>query len=100
MDNFDCCKSNNVEGLQTIIGSDGNNEIVHIRNKDGNTPLHSSAMYNSKECLEILITHGGDVTIRDDKGNTPLDYLEESYKNYIMKLVEEVNAFECKDPGF
>jgi hypothetical protein len=48
-----------------------------------------------------LVRNGGDVTIRDDNEKTPLDYLEdENYKNYIMKLVDEVSAFECKDPGF
>jgi hypothetical protein len=41
------------------------------------------------------------ITIRNKEGGISLDYLEdENYKNYAANLVDEVSAFEYKDPGF
>ena len=37
------------------------------------TPLHLAIEYNSKECFELLLSHGADVNIRDrvsNNGNT------------------------------
>ena len=35
----------------------------------GYTPLHWAAEKNSKECLELLLSHGAEVNIKNDVSN-------------------------------
>jgi len=36
----------------------------------GNTPLHIAAEINSIECMELLLAHGADVTVKDNVSNS------------------------------
>ena len=40
----------------------------------GSTALIYSAMFNHKEIYNFLIDNGADKFIKDDKGNTAIDY--------------------------
>ena len=42
--------------------------------KFGWTPLHSSVFFESKENVELHITNGADVNMKDNLGKTPLDW--------------------------
>ncbi|KZV62912.1 ankyrin [Peniophora sp. CONT] len=40
------------------------------------TPMHAAASYGHLEVLEYLVSHGGDVNVTDDDGDTPLYTVE------------------------
>jgi len=46
-----------------------------LKNKFGRTPLHFTvSRYHVVDVVRVLLDHGADPTIRDNKGRTPLDY--------------------------
>jgi len=46
-----------------------------LLNKYGRTPLHFTvSRYHHVDMVRVLLDHGADPTIRDNKGRTPLDY--------------------------
>jgi len=40
----------------------------------GEGPLHLAAAYGSKEMIELLIKYGADLTLKDDRGESPLTW--------------------------
>jgi len=40
----------------------------------GETPLHLAAAYGSKEMIEVLLKHGADPSLKDDRGDSPLSW--------------------------
>ena len=48
---------------------------VDVQNKDGNTALHISAIYNHAEIARILLEKGADPFKRNKHGTTPLTYM-------------------------
>ena len=42
--------------------------------KFGWTPLHSAVFFENKENVELHITNGADVNVKDNLGKTPLDW--------------------------
>lgn len=46
---------------------------INAVDNDGNTPMHISVMYASKECSKFLIDNGADMSIRNNNGKTPRD---------------------------
>lgn len=55
-------------------------------NEDRWTPLHYAVHYNDREGIELLVERGADKNIRDVKGRTPLDLLNERYKAMASPL--------------
>lgn len=55
-------------GLLVDAGAD-----VDARKDDGCTPLHSAAGRLRADAIDLLLRHGADETLVNDKGNTPLD---------------------------
>ncbi len=45
---------------------------VHVRDRDGQTPLHYAAQGNAATVAELLMSHGAAVDAPDHDGNTPL----------------------------
>ena len=37
--------------------------------QNGSTPLHTAVKKNRKECLELLLSHGAEVNIKNDVSN-------------------------------
>ena len=71
---------NNAEIIKHILESYGN--IFHANDKmsNGETSLHLAAKQLSISVLEELIKHGGDLSLRDEDGHTPLhDCLQQVY---------------------
>ena len=59
--------------------------------KFGWTPLHSSVFFESKENVELHITNGAGVNVKDNLGKTPLDWANKpgSNGNEIPDLLRE-----------
>lgn len=89
-DIFECCERNDVEGLKTFIRSDIN--INNVKDECGDTPLHTAASHNSKECLQILIQLGADPNIKNNNGSTPLHYDALYNSKECLQLLLEVGA--------
>ena len=60
---------NNHEILESVISKGAE---VEIKDKDGRTPLHYAAEFNSTECVKILIDNKCDVNCVDVDDLTPL----------------------------
>lgn len=45
---------------------------------NGMTPLMYAARYNNVEILKLLVANGAKLNVKDEKGNTALDYAERS----------------------
>ena len=48
---------------------------VNVQDNRGNTPLMSATMNGNMECIEALSLNGGDFSIQNDDGVTPLKYV-------------------------
>ncbi|EAY19380.1 hypothetical protein TVAG_100960 [Trichomonas vaginalis G3] len=45
---------------------------INEKDENGETALHKSAWYNSKEAAEVLISHGANINEKDENGETAL----------------------------
>ena len=45
---------------------------VNAQDEHGYSPMHAAASYSSLTIIEYLVSHGADVNIRDEDGDTPL----------------------------
>ena len=45
---------------------------VGVRDKDGQTPLHTAATFGDEEHLRVVLDHGAEINARDAAGRTPL----------------------------
>ncbi|KAJ3604307.1 hypothetical protein NHX12_029048 [Muraenolepis orangiensis] len=55
---------------QTLLDARGH---LHAANVHGDTPLHVAARQNHLECVMMFLARGGNVTLRNRDGETPLD---------------------------
>lgn len=55
---------------------------VNARGKDGFTPLHYSILQSDIDIIRALLFLGADKYIKDDKGKTAVDYIDENSENY------------------
>eukprot|EP00117_Sycon_ciliatum_P034988 scpid52970/ scgid2256/ Espin; Ectoplasmic specialization protein len=46
---------------------------VDTVDKSGSTPAHDAAENGELECLQVLVSHGADITLKDNEGYTPYD---------------------------
>jgi len=58
---------------------------VNAIDRDGDTPLHDTAVRGEKEMAELLLLHGADVAAKDKAGRTPLD---EALRNKHQDLAQ------------
>ena len=57
---------------------------VNCVNLEGQTPLHLAALSGFSTCITILLEHGADRTLLDNKKRTALDVLQENKENIIQ----------------
>jgi len=53
---------------------DSDRELISLRGKDGITQLQRAAMLNDADLAEVLLNHGAEPDIADDRGRTALHY--------------------------
>lgn len=77
-------KVNRMKALRYLItkGSD----INSIAN-DGRTAMHLAAMSRNTEAMKVLMAANADVTITDNNGKRPADYIATAPNNVIIELV-------------
>lgn len=61
---------------------DGDPNVVD--RSDGRTPVHLAAWKGHGKCLKLLLRKGGDLLLRDHKGNSPISLAPESCLLVIM----------------
>ena len=64
-------------------------KLVNSQTSTGVTPLHCAAVHGRLEAIILLLDQGADTTIRDNKGNLPLDYAMRS-KSPMAQRVQQV----------
>ena len=66
-------KMNNINIVEFLLEKGCN---INIQNRELNTALHYAYMYNRRELINILISHGSDVNIINKKGFTPWECMK------------------------
>ena len=65
-------------------------ELVNQRNCVGETTVHLAAKNNRKECLDVLIEHGGNIYSTTDDNKLPIHYAVENdsldVAEYLLKI--------------
>uniref|UniRef100_A0A8D8Y6Q3 Ankyrin repeat domain-containing protein 13C n=1 Tax=Cacopsylla melanoneura TaxID=428564 RepID=A0A8D8Y6Q3_9HEMI len=63
--------ANDIQKLSSLIRSLPPLSVAE-RDKHGNTPLHLAVMLGRKECVQLLLSHGAPVKVKNNKGWSPL----------------------------
>ena len=100
VDLFAAVALGDVQHVQDLLRE--NPELVNIHRADVMTPLHMAASIKATdpeqiECVEIILSQGAPVNIRNKKDQTPLDLaivgdntvLTDSLRRYGARLAEE-----------
>ena len=61
--------------------------IVNAQNNSGNTPLHWAALNGHLEAVKVLLEHGADPTITNQKGHDPIYEAELNDKSDVVEWV-------------
>ena len=65
-------------------------------NVAGETPLYSAAFFGYTDLVLLLLNNGGDIEIKNNKGDSPLRYAPEEVKQAVAKYqgkpYEELSA--------
>jgi hypothetical protein len=74
----------------------GGDQLINAKNNDGRTPLHTAAMYNSKDCLQLLLDYGAEINAKGKNGLTPLHntalYNSKDCLQLLLEAGAEINA--------
>ena len=65
---------------------------VNMKNKYGDTPLHSAVSGGHCECAQLLIDAGANVNEENKYGNSPLSIAKEKNHSTCIRLLEEAGA--------
>ena len=71
-----------------------------IRDSRGDTPLHASACNGSVECLLLLLQHGVDPMITNQKGLKAIDLAIRNKQNKCRELLAEYHLHYCTASSF
>lgn len=61
--------------------------IVNAQNNSGNTPLHWACLNGHLEAVKVLLEHGADPTITNQKGHDPIYEAELNDKSDVVEWV-------------
>eukprot|EP00118_Oscarella_pearsei_P009251 m.52270 g.52270 ORF g.52270 m.52270 type:complete len:1225 (+) comp34199_c0_seq4:92-3766(+) len=59
-----------VDIIKYLLSKD--TETLHMKNKNGRTPLHEASKMDQPAAVEILLSKGAEIDVTDGKGNTPV----------------------------
>jgi ankyrin repeat protein len=64
---------------------------LSIRNHSGDTPLHTAAWKNNVEICKLLVEHGADRSLLNNRGFTPLDLARDIQVKAFVAPFEETS---------
>ena len=64
------------------------NADIHVKNEDGNAPIHIATIYKHKECVEILIDNGADFLELNGRHKSAFALSTGEITTYLKKLLE------------
>ena len=64
--------------------------------REGETPLHLAVFSMDLETIKLLLEHGADVTLKDNKGNTPIDAAEAERPDRMTEILPLLRAAAAK----
>jgi ankyrin repeat protein len=68
---------------------------VDCEGEDGDRPLHIACLYGHLSCVQILLTAGANIEVRDEDGALPLhDACAGGYKDIVSMLIRAANSPE------
>ncbi len=65
---------------------------VNMRDAHGKTTLHDIARRGDLETVDVLLGHGGDPTVKDNYGRTPIRVAHESHHPAILEMFRAARA--------
>jgi ankyrin repeat protein len=79
----------NIEILELLLNKGGHvNAIDHTTV----TPLMRSAEYGRYENVKILLKYGANSSIKDEEGNTALDYAKKNAHDAVIELFQDIET--------
>jgi hypothetical protein len=81
-----CCHAGHFPITKLLLERGAN---VNAVNDYGYTALDSACLKGSKDCVEELLAHGADATIKNKDGKTPLDVAQQNKHQSIIDLLTE-----------
>lgn len=60
---------------------------IDAASPNGTTPLMMAAQYSSEDVVKLLIQEGADVTLRNQQGQTAVDFARRSERDFMVKLL-------------
>lgn len=82
------CRYDYIDCLKELLCNvDRIEDIIYITDSDGNTPLHESAVYNSKQCTRILLDNNVNINIKNGDGNAPIHVAIFNQSIDVIKLL-------------
>ncbi|CAM9721346.1 unnamed protein product, partial [Hapterophycus canaliculatus] len=72
---------------------------IDAKDEDGMTPLHIVSQSGDKEMAIFLYENGADITIRDNKGNTPLQWAQINNHAAVGSVLASDNKAGLKPAG-
>ncbi|MGL9718325.1 MAG: ankyrin repeat domain-containing protein [Wolbachia sp.] len=60
---------------------------INVKNEDGNTPLHFTAMKGKVDIAKILLKHNADVNAKNNEGKTALDCAANNNHQELVELL-------------
>ncbi|AKO78054.1 hypothetical protein EN12_23430 [Vibrio cholerae] len=70
-----CAERGSKKVLEYILDNHIADSLINAQCSRGFTPAHRAITYNQTDSLNILKSHGADMTIRNAVGISPNDYL-------------------------
>ncbi|XP_014218151.1 ankyrin repeat domain-containing protein 13C isoform X2 [Copidosoma floridanum] len=67
-----CVFEGDISMLNSLIKTNSMRKQLTAKDKQGNTPLHLAVMLGKKECIQVLLTHGVPVKVKNLAGWSPL----------------------------
>ena len=86
---FEACKAGDFS-LVTVLLKQG--ASIKVRDYDGNTPLHWTAMYGHVKVASLLVAKGAKVNTRNHFGETPLHRAAISNRPEMVRFLIEHRA--------
>ena len=62
-------------------------DTINFQSDDGKTPLHYAVLVGEYEIYNLLVERGADLTIRDSKGFTPKEYMNDVIDDIRCSLI-------------